>query len=56
MGSKMTLVICVDAEDQELIIPHNLLNGDNLIFEHLIHFRKSNDGMLRTIAFRLTKS
>lgn len=46
---------CVDADDLEVIIPHNLLNPNNFLFETLLGFKKSQDGMLRTIGWKRIK-
>ena len=49
----MIVLECIDSEDQEIIIPHNILNNSNFKVDHLIHFQKSQDGMLRTIKYRM---
>lgn len=51
LGQKDTLIECVDNEDNEIVIPHELLNAENFTFETLICFKNSSEGLLRTIGW-----
>lgn len=43
---------CIDMEDNEIIIPHEMLNDKYFSFKTLISFKKSADGLLRTIGWK----
>ena len=53
LGDRRILMCCVDAEDEEIIIPHHLLRKEYFWFKEIMRFVRSNDGMLRTIKYRV---
>ena len=45
LGKNNLLLACIDSEDPELIIPHDLLNENNFVCTNLLMFKRSSDGL-----------
>jgi predicted GTPase len=52
LGKRGIVLGCVDADDPEIIIAHEILNEENFKFRTLLRFKKSSDGMLRTLGWQ----
>lgn len=42
----------MDSEEEEVVIPHDLLTEKHFNFKGLVTFERSNDGMLRTVRWK----